>query len=86
MKIEIRLDGTGCTYNHISIPGSWIIFTYRSDMTLTGLCQLELTKNLGPLCIAIGMLIIICSLGTADRISKCLATMTCRIIREHSGL
>ena len=34
-------------------------------MTLTGLCQLELTKNLGPLCIAIGMLIIICSLGKA---------------------
>ena len=39
-------------------------------MTLTGLCQLELTKNLGPLCIAIGMLIIICSLGTADFTSE----------------
>ena len=43
-----------------------MVTTYISDMTLTGLCQLELTKNLGPLCIAIGMLIIICSLGQAQ--------------------
>ena len=53
------------------------ISTPCSDMTLTGLCQLELTKNLGPLCIAIGMLIIICSLGTADkRIRKSVEPMT----------
>ena len=63
------------------------ISTPCSDMTLTGLCQLELTKNLGPLCIAIGMLIIICSLGTADkRISKSLEPMTWpkNDLKDHS--